>query len=788
MQIRRISGAALACTVALTAGPVLSAYAEPTDPTPEAGTPTTAATTTAATTTAGTTAPATATAPARPTADAAPQPQAVAPIANARAIQADTCSTSPAQITLVNFNDFHGRIAASSPDTVGFFGQIESYRAAAGEANTLVLANGDNIGGSLFPSFIQEDNPTIDILNAAALDASSVGNHEFDRGWDDLNGRVRNRADFPLLGANVYTAGTITPALPEYAIFDKAGVKVAVIGAVTGDLPSLVSPAGISALSIGDPVDAVNRVAAQLSDGNPANGEADVIVAEYHEGAAGSRDLATELADSAIFSKIVNQTSAQVDAIFNAHTHQTYAFAAPVPGASGETRPVVQSGSYAGRIGKVELGLNTEGAVDCYTMANEPVTITSAAAVAAYPRAAAIKTIVDSTLADAAVIGAQRVGSATAPIQRGLDSPTSDNRAVESTMSDLVAEMFRQQLGAGAAEFIGVQNPGGTRADFDAGDITYQKAAAVLPFANTLMTTQLTGAQVKTMLEEQWQRDSSGNVPARPYLQLGLSSNVTYTYDEARPEGDRITSISVNGAPIDPAKHYTVGSGSFLIAGGDNFHVVADGINTRDSGRVDLEAWVDYIRAEGTVSPDYARQAVSVSSPLPTTIAVDTPILLQVGVPQAAEPLAADTLDFFTGTVTNTELLATLVTSAGEVRIGTAPVAQGRVEALNILVPAGTPNGAATLKLVANPSGTTVTLPVTITGGGTQPSPSSSPSGTPTPHPSGGPSTNPSGGPSGHPTGKPDKSHGDKPYGNEPVKQYPHKDRHGGLAKTGTTA
>ena len=204
MQIRRISGVALACTVALTAGPVLSAYAEPTtDPTTEA--------------TASTTTPA----------SAAPTPL----VAAARASNAETCSTSPAQITIVNFNDFHGRIAAASPDTVGFFGQIESYRAAAGEANTLVLANGDSIGGSLFASFIQDDNPTIDILNAADLDATSAGNHEFDRGWDDLSGRVQDRADFPILGANVYNAGTTTPALPEYATFDKAGVKVAVIGA-----------------------------------------------------------------------------------------------------------------------------------------------------------------------------------------------------------------------------------------------------------------------------------------------------------------------------------------------------------------------------------------------------------------------------------------------------------------------------------------------------------------------------------------------------------------------------
>lgn len=525
---------------------------------------------------------------------------------------------SSSKLTIINFNDFHGRIANANPNTVAFFGQIEQYRAEAGEANSLVLANGDNIVGSLFASFSQDDNPTIDILNAAGLDASSVGNHEFDRGWPDLRDRVIPRADFPYLGANVYTAGT-TPALPQYQIFDKAGVKVAVIGAVTSDLPSPVSPAGLTGLTVGDPVDAVNRVAAQLTDGDPANGEADLIIAEYHEGAVGARALAEETADSEIFAKIVNQTSPEVDAIFTAHSHQAYTYAGPVP--TG-TRPVIQSGSYAGLIGKVELGFDATGEVTCYSMMNNPVVISEADALT-YPRAEAVKILVDRAIAESQVVGARVVGSASSPISRAM-TPTGDVRNVESTMTNMVAEMFFDQLSGGDPEFIGVQNPGGTRANLDAGEITYMEAASILPFANSLMTTRITGSQFKTLLEQQWQRDAAGEVPGRPYLQLGLSSNVSYTYDESRPEGDRITSIMINGAPIDPAKSYNVGSGSFLISGGDNFRVLADGTDRRDTGRVDLEAWVDWLRAKGTLQPDYTKRGVSVS-PEPTTLAVGSP-------------------------------------------------------------------------------------------------------------------------------------------------------------------
>ncbi|MDO5498729.1 MAG: 5'-nucleotidase, partial [Propionibacteriaceae bacterium] len=304
---------------------------------------------------------------------------------------------------------------------------------------------------------------------------------------------------------------------------------------------------------------------------------------------------------------------------------------------------------------------------------------------------------------------------------------------------------FREQLGNDDPEFIGVQNPGGTRADFDAGDITYQEAASILPFANTLMTTQLTGAQVKTMLEQQWQRDAAGAVPSRPFLALGLSENVTYTYDESRAEGDRITSITVNGEPIDPAGRYTVGSGSFLISGGDNFRVIGEGVNTRDTGRVDLEAWVDWIRTQDGVSPEYARRGVSVS-PLPAELTAGAPVTISVGVPQGPGPVAVDTLDIHTGTLTNTQLEAVLFLGGGTgLPVGAASVVDGEVTALEITVPAGTAAGTGVLELRAAPSATIITIPVTVTGA-TTPEPTPTPKPTPSPKPTAKPD-NPNKGP-----------------------------------------
>ena len=143
------------------------------------------------------------------------------------------------------------------------------------------------------------------------------------------------------------------------------GVDVGVIGAVTEETPSLVTPGGIADLEFGDPVDAVNRVAAQLIDGDAANGEADVLVAELPRGRRRrARPTAPRWRRSsppaARSPRSSTRPSAAVDAIFTGHTHKQYAWDGPGPGCAGETRPIVQTGNYGEFIGKVVLTVDTD--------------------------------------------------------------------------------------------------------------------------------------------------------------------------------------------------------------------------------------------------------------------------------------------------------------------------------------------------------------------------------------------------------------------------------------------
>ncbi len=624
-----------------------------------------------------------------------------------------------ARINLLNINDFHGRIDAN---TTRFATTVERLRAEEGEDHTLFLSAGDNIGASLFASSVQRDQPAIDVLNALDLAASAVGNHEFDQGFEDLVGRVFEESDFDILGANVYRKGTTEPALPEYALYEVDGVTVGVIGAVTEETPSLVSPAGISEIEFGDPVAAVNRVAAQLTDGEPGNGEAEVIVAEYHEGAGqnlpDNATCAEEIAADTAFGSIARDTAASVDVIFTGHTHKEYTCDGPVPGSPDDTRPIVQTGSYGERVGQVVLAVDREtGTVSSYTQRN---VVRSTTEDLSFPRVAEVKEITDAALAFAAEVGNTPVATITADVTtaftggaygpNGYAGGNRDNRAAESTLGGLVANALLEGVSDFAEPDLGLTNPGGLRADLlfagntasnpqnTDGVVTFAEANAVLPFNNTVALVEVTGAQLKQILEQQWQTNRDGTIPSRPYLQLGISENVQVTSDPSAPAGERITSVLIDGEALDPERVYTVSTLSFLATGGDNFRAFTEG-SFVDTGLLDAELWRDYLAEQSPISPDFARQQVDET---------DLPSVVEAG---ETYEFSLSKLDLTSlGSPANTSVTARLVPGSGPaVSLGSSPVIDGSAD-LSVTLPDSVPSGS-DLVLTAQPSGTTVTVP-----------------------------------------------------------------------------
>lgn len=681
-------------------------------------------------------------------------------------------------INLVNLNDFHGRIDSN---TVGWAGYVQTLASNAPADHSLILSAGDNISASLYASASQHDNPTLDVLNEVGVSASSLGNHEFDQGLSDLQDIINGTgvhaghgAEFPFLGANVVLATDHSqqPAgVKASERFVIGGVKVSVIGAVTQETPTLVSPSGVEGLDFLTPWDGINAEVTRLKADDPA----DVYIAVIHEGPIdGSATLSSQIAASPVFAHIVNDIDPAVSALILGHTHQAHAWDAPNPGApSGQatTRPVIQTGSYGANVGNVVLSVDpTSKKVVAYTQKNvnllnstpaKTYTVPDAYFTAKYPAVAQVKATVDAALAAASVSGNVISGKITQTISRGgvsggtftgpgdtYTGGAGDDRSTESAAGTLIADALRdkvtdylQEANATDKADIGIVNPGGIRAalnfakdatnpnETQDGQVSVAELNAVLPFVNNLYTTTVTGETLKKILEQQWQRttddkshwSSPSTIPSRAYLQLGLSDNVSYTFDPTLPEGDRITGIWIDGELVTDAQSIKVATFSFLAQGGDNFRAFREGLSA-DTGLVDYQAWIAYFEDHAGdngglgIAPDYSRRSVGVSG-LDASYGSGDQVSFTLGAPISAT--AGDgkgTLDMHaTGAPKATDVTVEFVPDGGSaVGLGNATVDANGTAAVTFTAPAEVTAASGNLRLTVAPTGTVVELPITF--------------------------------------------------------------------------
>ncbi|MCD4535584.1 ExeM/NucH family extracellular endonuclease [Nocardioides sp. cx-169] len=633
-------------------------------------------------------------------------------------------ATTGTEVQILATNDYHGRLLANGAEggaavLSGAVKQLEQEN-----PDTVFAAAGDLIGASTFESFIQEDEPTIDALNEAGLDVSAAGNHEFDQGYDDLVGRVQDRAEWEYLAANV-DASDGREELAETWVEDFGDVRVGFVGAVTEDLLTLVTPSRMAGVSVTDVVAATNRAAAQLRSGaDPV----DLVVLLVHEGAK-SPALADATDDSA-FGRIVNGVSPDVDAIVSGHTHLAYNHSVPVPawatqGRAVTERPVVSAGQYGTNLNQLKFQFDQDGRLVAKAQSILPLATDAdgsgpgTAFTANYPVDPATKAIVDEAATQAETLGARSLGQIGGRFDRAkLADGTTENRGGESALGNLVAEVQRWATDtpeAGEAQ-IAFMNPGGLRADMSGSGsgafprtLTYKQAAVVQPFANTLVNMDLTGADIKAVLEQQWQPAGS----SRPFLKLGASSGFEYTYDPAKPQGSRITSMSLDGEPIISTATYSVTANSFLAAGGDNFGAFNNGTNKRDTGKADLQAMVDFMAEFADEAPrpvDYRQHAVGVSFPSGAPAEYD-----------AGDAVAFDVSSWsFTGPSDVKD--AEVVVTWGETQLGTFPLDHTPVAAsdeagkatVSVRLPASVGSGAQALTLTGASTGTEVEVPIAV--------------------------------------------------------------------------
>ena len=467
-----------------------------------------------------------------------------------------TSAARRTEVQILATNDFHGRLLpnGSNAEAGAAVSRARSSSCGRRTRNTVFAAAGDLIGASTFESFIQEDKPTIDALNEAGLEVSAVGNHEFDKGYDDLVNRVmaeydetdnpRGGAEWQYIGANVERARRCGPD-PADLDPDFGGVEVGFVGAVTEDLAELVSRGASQGLTVTDIVDATNDAADDLKAGG-----ADIVVLLVHEGAPNTNCATMDDDPTSDFGSIITGRQRRTSTR-SCRATRTWPTTArfPVRGMGGDVpvteRPVVSAGQYGTNLNQLVFTVDDAGDVRVSTRRSNLESCTANCTPPAtglhreLPVRPGYRRRSSRTRWTRPPCSAQcRSVRSTAPSTgRKLADGTTENRGAESTLGNLVAEVQRwatETPEAGSAE-IAFMNPGGLRADM-AGDgttvtyprtVTYRQAANVQPFANTLVN-----------MRADRRPDQAGARAAvaatvgasRPFLRLGVSEGFTYTY------------------------------------------------------------------------------------------------------------------------------------------------------------------------------------------------------------------------------------------------------------------
>ncbi|WP_026316394.1 bifunctional metallophosphatase/5'-nucleotidase [Actinokineospora enzanensis] len=550
---------------------------------------------------------------------------AVAAVGVAVSAFAGVAEAKPAGTTdlrLIAFNDFHGnlqppagssgRVTLANGTTVDAGGaaylatHISQLRGQV--SNSLVLSAGDNVGASPLNSALFHDEPTIEMMNKVGVSASVIGNHEFDEGYRELlrmqfggchptdgcqfHNPFRG-AKFPFLGANI-TFDNGLPAVLPVTIKFVDGIPVGIIGVTLKDLPSVVTPEAIKGFRFGDEVHAINQTSRLL---DLAGIRTQVVL--LHQGDStegGGPDDCRTLPGPA--RDIAAAASPSVDVFFTGHSHQQYNCVINDP--AGNPRPVIQGASFGRLLSVVDLKIDkkTRDVVRTATVAhNEVVTRT----VTPDP---AVQALVDESVTKSGPIANRQIGTITADLTRTASA------AGETPLGDVIADA---QLAAtqGNQAQIAMTNPGGIRTDLTyasspAGEgngvVTYGEAFAVQPFSNIMQTITLSGAQLKTVLEQQWQVQPNGTTVTR-FLQI--SSTLHYSWSQSAAQGNRVSNITVAGQPVDPAGKYRVSVNNFLAAGGDGFAELAKGSDLA-GGPVDLDAFSAYLTGHPNLAPPVA--------------------------------------------------------------------------------------------------------------------------------------------------------------------------------------
>ncbi len=488
---------------------------------------------------------------------------------------------------ILHSNDVHGAIEG--------YANIAALKAEyeAQGATVILVDAGDYSQGTTYVSSTKGLD-AVKMMNAAGYDFATLGNHEFDYGYEQLKSNM-SEAQFKVLCANVLGADGKS-IFDATAIKEVNGVKIGFFGLETPETQTKANPALIKGLQfLGDEK---MYECAQAQVAALKNAGADIIVCLAHLGIDGESEPNRSVD---LFAKVEG-----IDFIIDGHSHSVME-----KGPSGE--PIQSTGTQFKNIGVIVID-NATKTIE----SNKLVEVTEESA-KDETVAAAAKVIVDRIKAEYGEVFAKsevELNGAKAP----------GNRNLETNLGDLITDSMMWQilkdadsLSVPAENVVAVTNGGGIRAWIHKGDITKNNVFTVLPFGNTMTVVYVKGADLLEALEASTYctPGAVGGFPQIAGMKITVDTTAQYdanaeTYPNSTYYGpksiNRVTIDEVNGKPFDPNATYAVATNNFTAAGGDTYYAFARSEGSIDTGYTLDTILMDYIKEElnGVIGEKYA--------------------------------------------------------------------------------------------------------------------------------------------------------------------------------------
>ena len=547
-------------------------------------------------------------------------------------------------ITIAHVNDTHSHLEAAGVSlridgkptqvTLGGMARLKSAldELRAKEKNVLFLHGGDMIQGTLYFAKYQ-GKADMDILSMLEPDAAAAGNHEFDEG-PGLLASLIDMAHFPIVSSNIDVSAEplLAGRLAPYAIKKIGEERIAVIGITTTDTPAISNPG--HTIRFKDPAESVMAAVADLHKLGVRK-----IVLLSHLGYMEDIALAKKISDIFVIVGANSHTLlGDKTALKSLGLNAEGPYPTIVKNRDGRDVLIVQAWEWAKVFGVLRLRLDSEGNIINWIAS--PILLAGSefkqndAVIAENSQAYMdiLRTLKASGVAGiygeeqkvkarlAVYEGPMKEMMNSVVAKAGTELVRGNNRGPGPVVADSMLSRTRP-----AGVQIAIQNSGGIRRNIPAGDISVAEVYELLPFNNTLVILDLTGTQLVTALEEAVDFQLAGGSRG-PYLYV---AGISFRIDESAKKGARIRDAKVKMpdgryVKIEGANTYRIVTSSYLAGGGDGIHTFRDAAGYRaDTGFIDAEVLMEYLKGLGTVTPPLEKRISSVP-PHPVTVFISS--------------------------------------------------------------------------------------------------------------------------------------------------------------------